>query len=255
MGASTARVPTQPTPNGPAYGGVPGALPPRFAYSYNALSRGWPVAPRAMQHPIRGSFIDPRGADDNGLSGYHFGIDINVDDTRPEAGAPTGLSHRVYALDAGVARMPVNAQSRRCVNRRVEAGHFSYWHVSPTVAAGQKVRAGQQIGWTCKGVWHVHLSEWQKYRGVRVWVDPLHQGGALLPYMDTAAPVVSQILFVTPPIRPWLPVKSLKEPDTATPLAATGLHGLVELRVLAFDPQSFFGFLTRNPAWPTVPGA
>jgi hypothetical protein len=250
--ASTARVPTQPTPNGPVYRGVPGALPPGFAYSYNSLSRGWPVAPRAVQHPIRGSFIDPRGADDNGLSGYHFGIDINVDDTRPEAGAPTGLSHRVYALDAGVASMPASVQSRRCVNRRVEAGHFSYWHVSPTVPAGTRVRAGQQIGWTCKGVWHVHLSEWQKYRGVRVWVDPLHRGGALLPYVDTAAPVVSQILFVTPPIRPWLPVKSLKEPDTATPLAATGLHGLVELRVLAFDPQSFFGFLTRNPAWPTV---
>jgi hypothetical protein len=246
------RVPTQPTPAGPVYGGVPGALPRAFAYTYHALSPGWPVSPRSVQHPIRGSFIDPRGADDNGLSGYHFGIDINVDDQHPEAGAPTGLSHRVYALDAGVVSAPANVLSRRCVNRRVDAGHFSYWHVSPTVAPGQQVRAGQQIGWTCLGVWHVHLSEWQRYRGVRVWVDPLHRGGALLPYGDTATPVVSQIQFFTPPAQPRLPVKSLKEPDTATPLIATGLHGLVELRVLAFDPQSFLGFLTRNPAWPTV---
>ncbi len=246
------RVPTQPTPNGPVYGGVPGALPPSFVYAYNVLSPGWPVSPRLVQHPVRGSFIDPRGADDNGLSGYHFGVDVNVDDAHPEAGAPAGLSHRVYALDAGVATEPANVPSRRCVNRRVEAGHFSYWHVSPTVVAGQKVRAGQQIGWTCRGVWHVHVSEWQKYRGVRVWVDPLHRNGALQPYTDTAAPIVSQILFFTPPAHPWLPVKSLREPDSAAPLSSTGLHGLVELRVLAFDPQSFFGFLARNPAWPTV---
>ncbi len=250
-GAAT-RVPSQPTPNGPVYGGVPGALPPSFAYAYNSLSKGWPVSPRSVQHPIRGSFIDPRGADDNGLSGYHFGIDINVDDAHPESGAPTELSHRVYALDAGVASAPVNVLGRRCVNRRVDAGHFSYWHVSPTVTAGQRVRAGQQIGWTCSGVWHVHLSEWQMYRGIRVWVDPLHSGGALVPYADTSAPVVSQILFFSPPSHPWLPVKSLKEPDSATQLPATQLHGLVELRVLASDPQSFIGFLARNPAWPTV---
>jgi hypothetical protein len=245
-------VPTQPMPSGPVYAGIPGALPPDFAYRYDTLSRVWPVAPRTVQHPIRGSFIDPRGPDDNGLSGYHFGVDVNVDDASPEPGAPPGLSHRVYALDAGVASEPANVASRRCVNRRVEAGHFAYWHVSPIVAAGTRVRAGQQIGWTCRGVWHVHVSEWQRYRGVRVWVDPLHRGGAFVPYADTAAPVVSEIQFTTPPARPWRPAKSLAEPDTARRLPAEGLHGLVELRVVAYDPQSFLGFLARNPAWPTV---
>lgn len=246
------RVPTQPMPNGPVFAGVPGALPSDFAYRYNALSQGWPVAPRSVQHPIRGSFIDPRGTDDNGLSGYHFGIDVNVDDAHPDAGAPPGLSHRVYALDAGVASEPTTVQSRRCVNRRVDAGHFSYWHVSPIVPAGQKVRAGQQIGWTCDGVWHVHVSEWQLYRGARVWVDPLHARGAFRPYVDTAPPVVSRIRFFAPPARRWQPTKSLAEPDSAIPLPAGGLHGRVELRVLADDPQSFLGFLARNPAWPAV---
>ena len=146
IGGAAARVPTQPTPNGPVYGGIPGALPRGLVYHYDILSRGWPVLPRTSQHPIRGSFIDPRGTDDNGLSGYHFGIDVNVDDRRPDRGAPAGLSHRVYALDAGAATMPTNIGARRCVNRRLDVGHFSYWHVSPIVPAGARIRAGQQIG-------------------------------------------------------------------------------------------------------------
>ena len=197
------RVPTQPMPTGPVYRGIPGALPPAFPYAYNALSPGWPVSPRSVQHPIRGAFIDPRGRDDNGLSGYHFGVDINVDDAQPDPGAPPGLSHRVYALDAGYTNEAANMQSRRCLDRRLEVGHFSYWHVSPIVAANRRVSAGQQIGWTCRGVWHVHLSEWQLFRGKRVWVDPLHKGGALVPYTDTAPPVVSRLVFVTPSARPW----------------------------------------------------
>jgi hypothetical protein len=245
-------VPTQPTPSGPVYRGIPGALPRNFRYVYNQLSIGWPVGPRSAEHPIRGAFIDPRGPDDNGLSGYHFGIDINVDDANPSPGAPNGLSHRVYALDAGIAREPPNEQSRRCVNRRIEAGHFAYWHVSPVVAAGQRVQAGQQIAWTCAGVWHVHLSEWQRYRGTRIWVNPLHRGGPLMPYIDTIAPVIGPFVFVTPPTTPWKPTKSLSEPDTARRLAANGLHGRVELRVEISDPQSFLGFLARNPAWPSL---
>ena len=246
-----ARVPTQPTPAGPVFDGIPGALPHGFVYHYGRLSRGWPVLPRNAQHPIRGSFIDPRGADDNGLSGYHFGIDVNVDDRHPDPGAPGGLSHRVYALDSGVATMPANVAGRRCINRRVEAGHFSYWHVSPIVAAGARVRAGQQIGWTCLGAWHVHVSEWQMARGVRVWVNPIHRGGAFVPYRDTAAPRVTGMHFVTAPRTPWRPVKSLRELDTSRPVPAGGLRGPVELRVNVGDPQSFLGFLRDDPAWPS----
>jgi hypothetical protein len=239
-------------PDGPVYAAIPGAMPPGFVYRYNQLSKGWPVLPRAVQHPIRGAFIDPRGADDNGLSGYHFGIDINVDDTRPDVGAPAGMSHRVYALDAGVTSEPANVKGRRCTNRRIDVGHFAYWHVSPTVGSGARVRAGQQIGWTCRGAWHVHLSEWQLYGGKRIWVNPLHRGGALAPYADTSAPVVSALRFVTPPSRPWQPTKSLAAPDTSTLLSPSDLLGSVEIRARAEDPQSFLGFLTRNPAWPTV---
>src|SRR5581483_4344676 len=245
------RVPTQPTPVAPVFDGISGALPPSFVYRYNRLSPGWPVLPRYVQHPVRGAFIDPRGPDDNGLSGYHFGVDVNVDDRHPDAGAAAGFSHRVFALDSGVAAMPRNVGKRRCVNRRLDVGHFSYWHVSPIVGTGVRVSAGQQIGWTCAGVWHVHVSEWQVFRGVRVWVNPIHRGGPLTPYTDRARPRVDGLHFVTPPRNPWQPQKTLREPDASSAVPANALRGRVELRARIGDPQSFLGFLKDNPAWPT----
>lgn len=99
-GPVTARSSFAPTPTTPIYGGVPGALPPHFAYVCDSGYRGWPVAPTHAQHPVRGAFLDPRGVDDTGLSGYHFGIDVSINDRHPEAGAPAGLSHRVYTVES-----------------------------------------------------------------------------------------------------------------------------------------------------------
>lgn len=240
-----------PTPSGPVYGRIPGALPPGFHYAYNSAYTGWPVTPLHMQHPVRGSFLDPRGVDDTGTSGYHFGIDVSVDDRHPDHGSPQGLSHAVYAIEPGVVDRPSRDLVRACISRRLEVGHFAYWHVSPTVPQGQHIQAGQQIGWSCLGVWHVHISEWQRYRNIRIWVNPLHKGGRLVPYVDTAAPVVGAFVFRTPPRTEWSPAKTLAQPDTSRQLEPTALHGLVELRANVADPQSFFGFLADNPAWPT----
>jgi hypothetical protein len=143
---------------------IPGALPPGYRNNYSDSYRGWPVAPLHRQHPIRGSFLDPRGQDENGLAGYHFGIDVNVDDRHPERGAPPGLSHRVYAVGGGLAA-GVRGSPHTCPNRRIDVGHFAYWHVSPVVAAGTRIKPGQLIGWTCLGEWHVHLSEWRPVGG------------------------------------------------------------------------------------------
>ena len=152
--------------------------------------RGWPINPMHSQHPVRGSFLDPRGKDDTGLSGYHFGIDVSVDDAHPESGAPPLLSHRVYAVESGRVGVSANNVARPCLDRRIEIGHFAYWHVSPSVRGGQRVRAGQQIGWSCLGVWHVHLSEWQIYRST--------------PRLGEPAPPRQSTLAVrsTPPHRP-----------------------------------------------------
>jgi hypothetical protein len=241
-----------PTPTGPVYGGVPGALPLGFRYLYNSSYVGWPIRPLHAQHPVRGSFLDPRGVDDTGTSGYHFGIDVSVDDRHPDPGAPPGLSHRVYAVESGVVKDATNPALRSCLSRRLDVGHFSYWHVSPTVHDGQQVRAREPIGWSCRNVWHVHLSEWQRYQGSRIWVNPLHAGGRLAPYADTTSPVINGFAFVTPPTRPWQPTTSLAAPDTSRPLRPNDLHGLVELRANIDDPQSFHGFLHDNPAWPTA---
>jgi hypothetical protein len=173
---------------------------------------------------VRGSFLDPR-------SGYHFGIDISVDDSRPEAGAPEGRTHRVYAVEGGVATF-VHDAPRRCMGRRLTVGHFAYWHVDPVVAPGAQIRPGQVIGWTCRHAWHVHLSEWTRIAGRLVWVNPLHRGGKLRPHVDLAAPVVHELLFFAGGAR----------------LAAERLRGRVDVRARISDPQSFRGWMTESLA-------
>jgi hypothetical protein len=229
---------------------IPGALPPGFRNSFTDSFRGWPVTPLQAQHPVRGSFLDPRGQDENGLAGYHFGIDVNVDDDHPEPGAGPGLSHRVYAVDGGRV-VSLRGAPQTCPNRRVEVDHFSYWHVWPVVTLGARVKPGQLIGWTCAGQWHVHVSEWRRIGSRRIWLNPLRPGGKIAPFVDREPPIVSAMRFFTPPTRPWQPNVNLKGGDTATPLTRTRLHGLVELRAEIEDGQSFWGFMTRHPDWET----
>ena len=76
--------------------------------------RGWPVAPRNRQHPVRGSWLDPRRKEI-----YHPGIDISVRDDRPERGHPPGRTHRVYALEGGLVW---RIMSRRSPLRRASSG-------------------------------------------------------------------------------------------------------------------------------------
>lgn len=223
---------------GPA-ASVPGSL--SHAFSYADSWRGWPVAPVDRQHPIRGSLDDPRP------SGYHIGVDISVRDDLPEAGAPPGRTHRVYAVEGGTVELAANVGSVGCVNRIVRVGHFAYWHVDPVgvVSAGQVVRAGDPIGWTCTGMWHVHLSEWVALGGVRTWVDPLHAGGKLAPFVDTARPAIRSLRFFGPAATRWERDGAvLVAPPAGDPLDRTRLHGLVDVRAEIDDPQSFRGWLT-----------
>lgn len=218
---------------------VPGAL--AHAYSYADAWRGWPVAPVHDQHPIRGSLDDPRP------SGYHIGLDIGVRDDRPEPGAPPGRSHRVYAVEGGTVTLAPGVASVGCVNRIVRIGHFAYWHADPvgTVTPGQRVLPGQQIGWTCKGLWHVHLSEWVKVGAVRTWIDPLHRGGKVAPFVDTAGPAIRSIRFFAPVSTTWqLDGATLVAPERGAQLAASALRGLVDVRAEVDDPQSFRGWFT-----------
>ena len=74
---------------------------PVFPQRYNDDFRGWPVSPQHQQHPVRGTFLDPRPDPTFGAI-YHTGVDVAVRDDRPEQGAPAGRTHRVFAIEGGV---------------------------------------------------------------------------------------------------------------------------------------------------------
>jgi hypothetical protein len=224
---------------------IDGALPAGLAYHYNDNWRGWPVAPLHGTHTIRGGFLDPRG-----LSGYHFGVDIDVDDQHPAVGAPTIGSQPVYAVEGGKVRVLHldKAGPAKCNGERLAVAHFSYWHIVSTVTLHQRVVAGEQIGWSCKGEGHVHLSEWTRRDGRQIWVNPLHAGGKLAPQGKNLPPRLLDVWLVRPSRTRWCPPTSLSDPDGATTLdPRSPLRGVVEVRAAADSPQTATGFIRDEP--------
>jgi hypothetical protein len=222
---------------------VPGALPAHFRFSYADGYHGWPVEPLHGPHVLHGGFNDPR------LGGYHFGIDIAVDDSHPAVEAPKGDSHRVYAVEGGVMHWERNNETQQCNSRRFDIGHFAYWHVEPAVPLGTRVSAGQMVGWTCLNEWHVHLSEWARVNGHRRWVNPLHPGGKLAPVVDVAAPHIRAVFAYGPPAASWVPndALDLPDPDGAVELGLGNLHGAVDLRAWIDDSEGFLGVFKKQP--------
>lgn len=141
---------------------------------------GWPVRPFDVQHPIRGSFGDPRiGMTPKGVHrSFHFGVDVS---------APNGTP--VYAtMDGVVVRWPHRPETVgvRSADGRTE---FQYWHIAPAVASGTAVRAYRTVLGRIEAPWgHVHFSELQD----GVYVNPLRQG-AMRPYADSGAPTVKSL--------------------------------------------------------------
>ena len=224
--------------------------------------RGWPVAPRNRQHPVRGSWLDPRRKEL-----YHPGIDISVRDDRPERGAPPGRTHRVYALEGGPVWRIVKPR-RPTEEGIVRIGHFTYGHVEPVVELGQEVQPGQLIAWTTKGEWHLHLSEW-RFPGKKnppprnggldsrqIQVNPLDPEGKIAPYRDTAPPVIREFRFhqavdSASPSRAatvWRTRHgSAVFPPGGTRLDPSRLSGLVDARAWIEDLQSFRSWFRDVP--------
>ena len=120
-------------------------------------SYNWPVKPFDRPHPVRANFGDPRTTFDGpatpsalmtsgGTFEFHFGIDISAPDGTP-----------VYSVRSGVASM----LSGRTVVITSENGSVTqYWHIVPTVTAGQRVVAYETVlGHVMKGYEHVHFTE------------------------------------------------------------------------------------------------
>lgn len=136
---------------------------------------GWPLRPFNRQHPIYGSFNDPRITPTSRT--FHFGIDV---------GAPDGTA--VFAVEAGRVRL----HGRRNVNvdsARVRRS-FAYWHIVPAVVEGEDVRRHQLLGHIARGAGHVHFAE--RSRGA--FRNPLRRG-AITPYVDTTSPTITAVGF------------------------------------------------------------
>jgi len=177
-------------------------------------SYGWPIKPFDQQHPVRGSFGDPRsifrGAPTrSGLlhsqcaCSYHQGIDIS---------APDGTA--VYPVRDGVVRTVtadwVEIDSAGGVS-------FQYWHITGVVRVGDRVRARTDVlGHIQHASQHVHLTELAGGKAV----NPL-AAGHIGPYTDSTTPTVSAITF--------------RARDTGPELLPEYLHGSVELVAAAAD--------------------
>jgi hypothetical protein len=228
---------------------VPGKL--NVAQTYIDDYRGWPVAPVHEPHPIRGAFMDPRPDPELGAI-YHDGVDVAVRDDRPEAGAPPGRTHRVYAIEGGEVRRA----TPHGVRGLVDIGHFRYEHVDALVKVGDQIDPGDLIGWSCFDSWHVHIGEWIFPPGDDpILVNPLRPGGKLRPYLDTAPPEIHEIRYYTPAEPAWKrrPQTTVALfPQAGTRLNKSALSGKVDVRVHLDDPQSFIGFFADLP-WLAAP--
>jgi hypothetical protein len=150
-----------------------------FASPPAAGAYGWPIKPFHAQHPVRGFFGDPRIDDHrNGDRTLHFGIDICAANGTP-----------VYSPISG--RAGIHPLHGDVVIVRGDARELSFWHVVPSVRAGDWVTAYRTVVGRVEAPWaHVHLSE---LRG-GVYVNPLRPGG-LAPYSDHTRPVVESFGF------------------------------------------------------------
>ena len=140
-----------------------------------SASYGWPVKPFAKQHPVRGFFGDPRIH--KGEKSVHFGIDVSAAD-----------GTRVYATLTG--RVSITADHPDVVAVGT-GGHttFEYWHVVPTVSAGDWVTAYRTVvGRVAKGWGHVHFAELRD----GAYVNPLRRG-AMAPYRDVTRPEIRSL--------------------------------------------------------------
>jgi murein DD-endopeptidase MepM/ murein hydrolase activator NlpD len=154
----------------------------------NAGSYRWPVKPFDKQHPVRGSFADPRTVFSSSptlrgvLAGgcacsLHRGVDISAPDGSPvypvASGTVTYVNHEWVRVESGGAQA------------------FEYWHIRASVSVGSHVEAARTVvGRILRGSGHVHLTELENGRAV----NPLAPGH-LGPYADHTTPRVTWIAF------------------------------------------------------------
>jgi hypothetical protein len=190
------------------------ASTPQSSSAAQSSSYGWPVKPFDRQHPVRGSFADPRSIfrgnpTVRGLMtspcacSYHQGIDISAADGTD-----------VYPVRSGVVRIV----TPDWVEVDSDGGSaFQYWHIRSAVKVGDHVQARQTIlGQILHASGHVHLTELQNGKPTNP-LAPGHIG----PYTDSTTPRVNTITF--------------RLRDSGSDLLPEYLHGTVEIVAAAAD--------------------
>ena len=187
-------VPPIPVRSDVAAAGPPARGALSFTPTYNDDFKGWPVAPQHRTHAVYGTFGNPTTKWPSDMPGprvgYHQAIDILQNDASGR--------HPVFAIEGGTVHEATVAEILTPLKERVRSGiisigHFRYSHVAPSVELGEKVEAGQEIGQTCLGFWHMHLEERATAGGKTVMLNPLRPGGKLAPVKDTGNPFVREM--------------------------------------------------------------
>jgi hypothetical protein len=150
---------------------------------------------------------------------------VAVRDDKPEAGAPAGRTHRVFAIEAGREEATAKAYAA------TSASATSATATSMRVKKGDRVKAGQFIGWTTKGSWHVHLTEFFFPATAGAADQPAPPGRKLRPYVDTAPPVIHDVRFFTPATPTWAGESPASRAAAAGQrLDKSRLTGIVDIR-------------------------
>jgi hypothetical protein len=215
---------------------VRGAL--SFTPTYNDDFTGWPVAPLHRAHAVYGTFLNPTTKWPSEMPGLRAGGHKAIDILQNDA---TGR-HPVFAMEGGTVHEATVASILTPLKERVRSGilgiaHFRYSHVEPSVEVGEKVEAGQEIGQTCLGFWHVHLEERTNVGGTSVMLNPLRPGGKLAPVKDQGNPFVREMRIYA---------KADENNGAARPLSPDRVRGVVVPVALAGDSFPF-------REWPGAP--
>ena len=128
---------------------------------------GWPLKPFHQQHAIRA------GIDEVRPGNLHVAVDVQAN-----------TSQSVYAIQSGHASP---AATGSFGDYKITVGDFTYWHIVPSVGAGQYVHAYRTvIGHVENRFGHIAFEQ----GGDNGYLNPLRPRGPLQPYTDSVAPVI-----------------------------------------------------------------
>ena len=226
-------------------GGAAASKPVRGALSvaptYNDDFKGWPVAPQHRTHGVYGTFLNPTTKWPSDMPGPRAGGHKAIDILQNDASG----RHPVFAIEGGTVHEATVDRIKNPLDELVRTGiisigHFRYSHVEPSVELGENVEAGQEIGQTCLGFWHMHLEERAKVDGQTVMLNPLRPGGKLAPVKDTGNPFVREMRIYA---------KEDENNPKPKPLPPDRVRGVVVPVALTGDNFPF----KEWPGAPTVP--